>query len=71
VSRVLAFGQFWWDFIVGDEWRFAVIVAVTTVLAALAAANGRIGGEVIAVAVAVVIAAAVCVVISADRRAGR
>ena len=21
-----AFGRFWWDFIVGDEWRFAVIV---------------------------------------------
>jgi uncharacterized membrane protein YccC len=41
VSRVIAalrgFGAFWWDFIVGDDWRIAVGVilalAVTSALA--------------------------------------
>jgi hypothetical protein len=72
MTRLRSFGQFWWDFIVGDEWRLAVIVAVTTVLAALAAADGRIGGRVIACGVTLAVVAAVCdVVISAGRRAGR
>ena len=69
---VRSFGRFWWDFIVGDEWRFALIVGVTTALAALAAASGRIGGKVIACAVAAAVVAAACeVVLSAGRRAGR
>jgi hypothetical protein len=29
---VVAFGRFWWDFIVGDEWRVAAGVAVALVL---------------------------------------
>jgi hypothetical protein len=32
VSRLRGFGRFWWDFVVGDDWRVAV-----GVLAALAA----------------------------------
>lgn len=27
-SRVRAFGAFWWDFIVGDDWRIAVAVVI-------------------------------------------
>ena len=38
MSRIAAFGRFWWDFVVGDDWVAAagVIVglAVTAVLAA-------------------------------------
>ena len=26
---VLAFGRFWWDFVVGDDWTIAVGVAAT------------------------------------------
>jgi hypothetical protein len=37
MSRVAAFGRFWWDFVVGDDWRAAagIVVAVgaTAVLA--------------------------------------
>jgi hypothetical protein len=29
---VVAFGRFWWDFIVGDDWRVAAGVAVALVL---------------------------------------
>jgi hypothetical protein len=70
VSFLRGFGRFWWDFVVGDEWRIAIIVAVTTALGMLAAMDGRIRGEVIACGVAVGVMAAVCdVVIAAGRRA--
>jgi hypothetical protein len=40
VSRLKAFGRFWWNFVVGDDWRAAVGVAVGIgVTAALAHAN--------------------------------
>jgi hypothetical protein len=40
MSRVAAFGRFWWDFVVGDDWRAAagVLVAIG-ITAALAAAG--------------------------------
>jgi hypothetical protein len=38
MSRLRAFGRFWWSFVVGDDWRVAVGIAlaigVTAVLAA-------------------------------------
>ena len=40
VSRIAAFGRFWWDFVVGDDWLAAVGVAVAIgATAALAAEN--------------------------------
>jgi hypothetical protein len=27
VSRIAAFGRFWWEFVVGDDWPTAVVVA--------------------------------------------
>jgi hypothetical protein len=27
MSRLGAFGRFWWDFVVGDDWLVAVLVA--------------------------------------------
>jgi hypothetical protein len=26
VKRLAAFGRFWWDFVIGDDWRVAVAV---------------------------------------------
>ena len=28
MRRLKAFGRFWWDFVVGDDWRVAALVAV-------------------------------------------
>ena len=28
MSRLRAFGRFWWDFVVGDDWRVAAGLAV-------------------------------------------
>jgi hypothetical protein len=32
VKYVVAFGRFWWNFIVGDDWRIAAGLAVAFVL---------------------------------------
>lgn len=72
MSPVRGFGRFWWDFVVGDEWRIAIIVAVVTALGVLAAIDGRIRGEVIACGIAAGVMVAVCdVVIAAGRRSRR
>jgi hypothetical protein len=40
VRRIRAFGHFWWDFIVGDDWRAAAgVLLAIIVTAALAAAD--------------------------------
>jgi hypothetical protein len=38
MSRLRAFGQFWWDFVVGDDWRAAagVILAIGATAALVA-----------------------------------
>ncbi|HEV7132517.1 MAG TPA: hypothetical protein VGN27_02165 [Gaiellaceae bacterium] len=38
MRRVAQFGRFWWDFVVGDDWRAAAGIAVAIgITAALAA----------------------------------
>ena len=40
MSRLAAFGRFWWEFVIGDDWLVAVLVAVAIgATAALAAAG--------------------------------
>ena len=38
MKRLAAFGRFWWDFVIGDDWLVAVLVVVgigaTAILAA-------------------------------------
>lgn len=64
------FGAFWWAFIVGDEWRFALIVAIATTLGVLTALDKRVNGTIIACGIAVGVMGAVCeVLISTGRRA--
>jgi len=33
VKYLAAFGRFWWDFVVGDDWRVAVGLAISLALA--------------------------------------
>lgn len=40
MSRITAFGRFLWDFVVGDDWRIAVGVAIALGLAAVIAGAG-------------------------------
>ena len=40
MSRLAAFGRFWWEFVIGDDWLVAVLVAIAIgATAALAAAS--------------------------------
>jgi hypothetical protein len=32
INRVKAFGAFWYDFVIGDDWRVAVGVAISLAL---------------------------------------
>jgi hypothetical protein len=32
MSRIRAFGRFWWDFVVGDDWRVAAGLAIALAL---------------------------------------
>ena len=43
MSAVRAFGRFWYEFIVGDDWRIAAGVAVVLGLGAVAVAIGLTG----------------------------
>ncbi|HXK16128.1 MAG TPA: hypothetical protein VNH45_16470 [Gaiellaceae bacterium] len=38
MSRVVAFGRFWWDFVVGDDWVAAAGVIAGLALTAVVAA---------------------------------
>ena len=40
MSRLAAFGRFWWDFVIGDDWLVAVLVAVAIGATAALAHSG-------------------------------
>jgi hypothetical protein len=50
VSRIAAFGRFWWDFVVGDDW-----IAAAGVIAGLALTAALASWWVLPVAVAIVL----------------
>lgn len=66
-----SFGHFWWDFIVGDEWRIAVVVAVATGIGILTAIDHHVDGQIIACGVAAGIMVAACEVVIATGRRSR
>jgi hypothetical protein len=55
VRHLRAFGAFWWDFVVGDDWRVAVGVAVGLGLTAFLAHRGLAAWWVLPTAVALVL----------------
>lgn len=63
-----AFGAFWWDFIVGDDWRVAVGVVLALVVTGLLAHRGAPAWWVLPVAVLGILTASV---LSAARSARR
>jgi hypothetical protein len=64
-----AFGRFWWDFVVGDDWRIAVGVVVVLGGGALLVAETDVSHALVAVLTAAGIAVvAVCSIVVATRR---
>lgn len=67
-GRLRAFGAFWWDFIVGDDWRIAAGVIGAFLLAALLAHNGIPAWWVIPIVALMMLTASVAQVVRATRR---
>jgi hypothetical protein len=40
MKRIRAIGAFWYDFVIGDDWRGAAVVAVAVALTAVLVAAG-------------------------------
>jgi hypothetical protein len=40
MRRIVQFGRFWWDFVVGDDWRAAAGIAAAIGITAILAASG-------------------------------
>jgi hypothetical protein len=73
VRLVKGFGRFWWDFIVGDDWRIAAGVVVVLAAGALLVANTSAPDGLVAAVVAVgIVAVAIgSIAASALRARGR
>jgi hypothetical protein len=56
VNRIRAFGHFWWDFVIGDDWRAAAGVGLAIGLTAALVASGLDAWWLMPAAVAVVLA---------------
>ena len=56
MSRLLRFARFWWDFVVGDDWRAAAGVAIALGATAGVAAAGVDAWWLMPTAVALVLA---------------
>jgi hypothetical protein len=57
MERVRAFGRFWYDFVVGDDWRIAVGVVAALAITYAVSTTGINAWWVLPVAVAVVLPA--------------
>jgi hypothetical protein len=66
VSKLKAFALFWWDFVVGDDWRVAVGIGVALGLSALIAHRGLPAWWVLPVAVALVLTRSVARVVRSN-----
>ena len=67
MSRLRAFGRFWWDFVVGDDWRVAAVVVAATAGTWALTRSGVNAWWLLPVAVPLVLIASVIRAVRADR----
>ena len=67
MSRVGAFMRFLWDFVVGDDWRIALAVAIGLAGTAILANNGVTAWWLLPVVVSVILSVSVWTVARARR----
>jgi len=56
MKYLVSFGRFWWDFVVGDDWRVAALVIVAIGVTAAVAASDIAAWWVMPLAVVLVLA---------------
>ncbi len=70
--RLLAgFGRFWWDFVVGDDWRIAAGVLVALAAGGILTATGSVSDAAVAAVVTAAIVGAVVGSLLLPARRGR
>ena len=67
MNRLVAFLRFMWDFVVGDDWRIALGVAVGLAVTAVLANNGVTAWWLLPVVVAVMLSVSVWAVARSSR----
>ncbi len=67
-SALRAFGRFWWDFIVGDDWKIAAVVVLSLVVGGLVTAGSATGADWLAPAIGGLIAVGFVVALVLDVR---
>jgi hypothetical protein len=55
MNRLAAFGRFWWEFVIGDDWLVAALVAAAIAATAALAAAGVAAWWLLPVAVPLVL----------------
>jgi hypothetical protein len=55
MTRLRQFGAFWWDFVVGDDWRVAVGVVIALAVTAALHHGGVVAWWVVPLAVAIML----------------
>jgi len=69
MQLVRAFGRFWYDFIVGDDWRIALGVTVVLAAGALLVASNDVSDALVATLVAVgIVTVATASIVAGTRR---
>jgi hypothetical protein len=69
---VAGFARFWWDFIVGDDWRIAAGVLLVLGVGALLVSAGRASDPLVATLTAIgIMVVAIGSIVAAALRAGR
>lgn len=63
-----AFGRFWWEFVVGDDWKIAAGVALALAVGALLAATASVEADWLAPAAGGCVLLAFAAVVAADVR---
>jgi hypothetical protein len=67
---VKGFGQFWYDFVIGDDWKIAVAIGLVTVVGAVIASASATGAGWIAPTMGLALALAFVVALVIDVRRG-
>jgi hypothetical protein len=71
VKFLKAFGQFWYDFIIGDDWKIAVAVLLALGVTLVAMATGLLGDTALTVLGGVAIVVAFAISLAIDVRPKR
>jgi hypothetical protein len=63
-----AFGQFWYDFIIGDDWKIAAAVVTTLAILVIVLLTGALGDTALTLLGAVLVIAAFSISLAIDVR---